>query len=416
MKISKHFITFPLLFLSVIMSPSLYGSEQHVWIETSAKVWQDLTKEKFKIFTPIDIEVTTSEKRLLLKESDVEKLAHYIHHKYKRCGGFIIVENSAPRIREKNLIASSIPEIEFGEFWPNELDKFIFLDYSISRQEMVKDWIRSISEIHMNEVITHLTSFHTRYYKSQEGINALKWIGSAWESLTKIRNDVTIEYFKHKDFEQPSIILTIKGSDSILNKEIIIIGGHGDSINSDDQHADLSAPGADDNAAGIALMSDMIKILVEKNYRPKRTIQFIAYAAEEVGLRGSSELAKKYLAEKKRVVGVMQFDGVNYKGKTFEMSIIADGVNPEQSKFVARLVDEYVKASWAWEKCGFACSDHYSWHIEGYRASFPAETIASEQNPYFHTSQDTFDKSNYSSAHAATFEKLGIAYLLEMDK
>jgi hypothetical protein len=40
----------------------------------------------------------------------------------------------------------------------------------------------------------------------------------------------------------------------------------------------------------------------------------------------------------------------------------------------------------------------------------------SEQTPYLHTVNDTFDKSNYSSEHATLFAKLGVAYLIELDQ
>ena len=39
----------------------------------------------------------------------------------------------------------------------------------------------------------------------------------------------------------------------------------------------------------------------------------------------------------------------------------------------------------------------------------------SEQDPYIHTAEDTFSKSFNNSLHAQKFEKLGIAYLIEMD-
>jgi leucyl aminopeptidase len=409
----KHFAHLTFLLGAFTWTFPTLGNE--VWVAISPKVLSAMAKNKVRVFTPKESIEGSSENFYKIPETQLSDISHFVHHAFKRCGGYRVL--AAPPIENlKSLKTKNLPDIEFGEFWPNELDKFIDVTYTIERQNEVNDWFNNISETHMNEVITKLSAYHTRYYNTPDGINALKWIGSQWEELTKMRNDMHVEYFKHADFLQPSIILTIEGSEPTKKDQIIILGGHGDSINADDREAGLRSPGADDNAAGIALLTDMIKIVVEKNYRPKHTIQFIAYAAEEVGLRGSAEIAKTYHQNQKKVIGVMQFDGVNYVGKTFEMAILSDGVSPLQSRFVANLVDEYVKASWSWEKCGYACSDHYSWHQEGYRASFPAETIASEQNPYIHTAEDTFDKSNFSTTHASLFEKLGIAYLLELDK
>lgn len=418
MKTSQIFTFFVPLF-TILLSTSIFGSEKQVWIAISPKVKTSLELFRYPVIHPRETVIGLNETFYKIPENELKALSHFIHHAFSRCGGFRVVnlppsKNLSTRVLDAS--AKEIPGVEFGEFWPNELDKLIKTDYSISRQAIVNEWMNAISETHMNEIITELSAFHTRFYDTAEGIAAMNIIGTRWGNLTKIRNDVHLEYFKHTGFNQPTVILTFIGSDIDARNETIILGGHADSINSDDPHAGLAAPGADDNAAGIAVLSDIIRVMVEKNFRPKHTIQFMAYAAEEVGLRGSSEIAALYTKNKKRVRGVLQLDGVNYKGASYDMSILSDGVSPAQSIFLAKLVDEYVKTSWAWEKCGYACSDHYSWHLEGYRASFPAETTASEQNPYFHTSQDTFDKSNFSSLHASLFERLGMAYLLELDK
>lgn len=312
--------------------------------------------------------------------------------------------------------SSDIPDVQFGEFWPNEMDSTIDLSYKISRQSEVRSWFENISEQYMNSVITHLSSYHTRYYNTPQGVESLVWIGKEWQRLTSSRPDMSLQYFKHKNFDQPSVILTVLGSDPLKQKQIIILGGHGDSINADDPEKNLEAPGADDNAAGIAVLSEIIRNIVEKKYYPKHTLQFIAYAAEEVGLQGSEEIARLYRQQQKRVIGVMQFDGVNYAGKSYDMTLIADGTYGQQDLFVARLINEYLKIKWTWNKCDYACSDHYSWHAQGYRTSYPVESSIAEQNPYIHTAQDTFDKSSFSSSHASLFVKLGVSYFLEMDQ
>lgn len=60
------------------------------------------------------------------------------------------------------------------------------------------------------------------------------------------------------------------------------------------------APGADDDASGIASLSEIIRVLRDNNFRPKRSVALMAYAAEEVGLRGSQDLANQYKAQGKK--------------------------------------------------------------------------------------------------------------------
>lgn len=347
----------------------------------------------------------------LVDENSLPAITHIIHHEFKRCGGYRVL-NNRPTEKEINRPAGFIPE--------NLSSKLVMPDYFINQEEKVNLMSRGLSEFYMNSVITKLSSYKTRYYKAPEGIEAFRWIADEWKRLTKSRSDVTIENYNYSNHSQPSIILTFKGSDETAEDnvadQIIILGGHGDSINTDSESIHTPAPGADDNAAGIAVLSAIVKSLVENDYQPKHTIQFIAYAAEEVGIQGSYELARVYREQQKKVVGVLQFDGLNYSGKSYDLALISDNTHPEQNAFLAQLVDLYLHVPWTWDKCGYACSDHAAWNFEGFRASYPIEGIKRDQNPFIHTVKDTFARSANSSAHAKKFAKLGMAFLVELDQ
>ena len=64
--------------------------------------------------------------------------------------------------------------------------------------------------------------------------------------------------------------------------------------------------GADDNASGIASITEVIRVLVEQNIAPEKDIYFMGYAAEEVGLRGSQEIAQDFIEKGIPLAGVMQ--------------------------------------------------------------------------------------------------------------
>ena len=51
----------------------------------------------------------------------------------------------------------------------------------------------------------------------------------------------------------------------------LLLGGHADSI-SGYLEALETAPGADDNASGISTLTEAMRVLVESNYQPKKTI------------------------------------------------------------------------------------------------------------------------------------------------
>lgn len=392
----------------------IFNTDKSIWIGIEPLVLNTISKSRMRVFEFKDVIKGNQETFFKIKESELDKISHFIHHNFKRCGGFRVLHQE-PRAEEKlSNYKALFSSTQFGWY---DFQTMLLPDYSINQESTVEAWLPDVSVEYMNTIVTHLSSYKNRYYKSPEGAAALRWIGAEWSRLTANRSDAKVEYYKYATHDQPTVILTIEGSDPAVKDQIIILGGHGDSINTDNEGIHSAAPGADDNAAGIAVLSDIVRVMVNQNYQPRHTIQFIAYAAEEVGIQGSYELARVYREKRTKVLGVMQFDGVNYNvKKTYDMALISDSTNAEQNNFLASLIDKYVKATWTWEQCGYGCSDHAAWNYEGYRASFPVEAINAEQTPYLHTDKDTFDKSGNTTEHASLFTKLGIAYLIELDQ
>ncbi|UGA40063.1 M20/M25/M40 family metallo-hydrolase [Chromobacterium haemolyticum] len=145
---------------------------------------------------------------------------------------------------------------------------------------------------------------------------------------------MTVEQFAHSAWPQKSVILTIKGKDNAA--ETLVLGGHLDSTVGSGTGENSRAPGADDDASGIASLTEVIRVLLANNYQPRRTIKFMAYAAEEVGLRGSSDIANRYKQQKVNVVGALQLDMTNYQGSEDDIFLFTDYTNSAQNTFLAR--------------------------------------------------------------------------------
>ncbi len=95
------------------------------------------------------------------------------------------------------------------------------------------------------------------------------------------------------------------------------------------------------------------------SFAPQRTVQFIAYAAEEVGLEGSDDIAATYLAAGTDVVAVLQQDMTGYNGSVEDMSLISDFTDPDLTAFLGELLDSYQPTLlWTTTACGYGCSDH----------------------------------------------------------
>lgn len=209
------------------------------------------------------------------------------------------------------------------------------------------------------------------------------------------------------------MILTVQGREN--PQKVVILGGHLDSI-AGWGSSDPVAPGADDNASGIAVLTEAIRVMIKAGYKPKMTLKFMAYAAEEVGLRGSREIADNFKKQGVDVQGVLQLDMTNYNGSANDIYLISDYTHAGQNAFLINLIKTYTNYSWGQTKCGYACSDHASWTRNGFIASFPFEAKVGEDNPYIHTAKDTLEQMGENSWHAFKFAKLAIAYMVEMAK
>ncbi|WP_408098865.1 M28 family metallopeptidase [Peredibacter sp. HCB2-198] len=385
--------------LALTLSTVAFAAPKAQWLtvdnQVLAKIRPKLNKSVQTVFSAQGASVVK------LTAEEVEQLSEVIHHELNRCGGFMAHETQEEAVTS----LSQQGEMYFAK-------SAIFSDYTINQAAMVRPMVSQVTEPSIRDMIIKLSNFNTRFYKSETGVKSSEFIRDTWAALARNRNDVKVELYQHKNWPQASIIMTIPGSER--PNEVVIVGGHADSI-AGFFGGGGRAPGADDNASGIATITEVIKILMNNNFKPKRTIQFMGYAAEEVGLLGSKDIATSYKQKGTQVVGVMQLDMTLYKGSADkDIVLMSDYSNQAQNEFIGKLVDEYVKVPWGYSRCGYGCSDHASWTANGYPASMPHESTMNESNKKIHTAQDTLETSGGDAKHAAKFAKLATAFVVEL--
>ncbi|MGQ5524185.1 M20/M25/M40 family metallo-hydrolase [Chitinimonas sp. PSY-7] len=285
--------------------------------------------------------------------------------------------------------------------------------YTIDNQAIVNPLLAQMQDSNIASMIADLSSHPNRYYTSPHGVRASNWLMRRWQWMAAGRSDVTVEQFNHRAFPQKSVILTINGTDNA--DEVVVLGGHIDTVTeisaTDENHR---APGADDNASGIASLIEAMRVMLNANYRPRRTIKFIAYAAEEAGLLGSQDIADKFKADNVKVVGVLQLDMTNHKGATKDIYIFEGYTDSQQNTFIANLINTYLPTlTVGYGRCG-RCSDHVAWYDRGYWASMPSEASADKINPHIHSANDTYANTGNQALHALKFSRLGLAFAVEL--
>lgn len=288
--------------------------------------------------------------------------------------------------------------------------------YSINQSELVKAGLDDITRTNILATIEDLVGFGTRYYNLQQGQDAALWLKEKWEGYAGSRQDITVELYNHPAFLQDSVVMTIEGA--VSPAEVIIIGGHLDSTNTSDY---THAPGADDDASGIASLTEAMRVLCDLNFIPQKTIKFIAYAAEEPGLLGSREIALAFKTANVNVIGGLQLDMVNYTGSGEDVYIVTNLTNLTQNEYIRNLVRAYNRygthrITSGNRTCGAPCSDHTSWYGQGYQMSMLFETKGTEYDPSIHTANDTLANCDPAAFKAEKFAKVTLEFIVELAK
>lgn len=166
-------------------------------------------------------------------------------------------------------------------------------------------------------------------------------------------------------------------------EEIVVVGGHYDSTS---QQPGSLAPGAEDNASGTSLVMEIARISADRQF--ERTVRFVLFDAEEVGLRGSIHFVDDALAAGREIIAAITADMVAYYQST--IGVIIEGQTPWE--WLMQLMAANVEAhtdivhrkdyhSWG--------SDHVPFQQAGI-AAFLAIDWDWSLYPYYHRTTDTW--------------------------
>lgn len=101
------------------------------------------------------------------------------------------------------------------------------------------------------------------------------------------------------DAPSRNVMGELRGSE--LPDEIVVLGGHTDSWD--------VGQGAMDDAGGVVVSWEAVRLLKELGLRPRRTLRFVGWTNEENGLRGGTAYARDH-AQEKHVVAIETDGGV----------------------------------------------------------------------------------------------------------
>ncbi|BBH63513.1 aminopeptidase [Actinoplanes sp. OR16] len=166
--------------------------------------------------------------------------------------------------------------------------------------------LREIDPKRIEATVRRLAAFGTRHTLSSQD-DPVRGIGAARDWIFKTLQGyaapsagrMTVE---SQSFVQPvsprvpapttitNVIATLRGSSE--PERIYVVTGHYDSRASDVMDAVSDAPGADDDASGVAVIMELARVLATRE--SAATLVFAAVAGEEQGLYGSDHMAQVF--------------------------------------------------------------------------------------------------------------------------
>jgi len=247
----------------------------------------------------------------------------------------------------------------------------------------VKNVIEGISVDQISKHIKQMESFGTRFHSSVNGQAAVDKIMTMFSEAASGMLGVTIKKVSHSYTRQASLVVRIAGTE---DGPLIVLGAHLDSIN----RLDISnAPGADDDATGVAALIEILRVLNQSQTTFRRPVELHAYGAEEIGLIGSGQIAKEYASQGTIIAAMLQMDMMGYSnsGDPPTIHIITTDTNKNLNYDLKNIIRNYDLGKIKFSTLAAGTSDHKSFYDAGFPTAFPFED-PEDMNPHYHKSTD----------------------------
>lgn len=239
---------------------------------------------------------------------------------------------------------------------------------------------------HINILDGKLDLLPTALLAREDALRILRFL----ESGQKVQMRLSLPNQTGGPLKARNVVAEIRGREH--PGEMVIVGAHLDSW-------DLGA-GCLDNGSNVAMVVEIARGMAAAGVRPRRTVRFVLFGAEEQGLLGSQAYVKAHRDELDSIAAVIIHDmGV---GKIAGYSL--GGRRDIEPGLVKAMEPIAGRGANAHSYDAFFGTDHFDFLLEGV-PTLVAVQDTSEYVPVYHSSADTFDKVSLSSVR----DEAGIA-------
>jgi hypothetical protein len=196
----------------------------------------------------------------------------------------------------------------------------------------------------LRATVERLAAFHTRNTLSPTLEEAAAWLAGEYRKIPGIEVELmryTLPRGRRvaEDKEVVQVIATLPGRSS----RMVLVGGHLDSLNLQVDPVTGRAPGANDDASGVALALELARIMSARKW--EHTLVFVGWTGEEQGLHGARAMAKRAKAEGWQLEAVLNNDTVGSSENKLgqkddkQVRVFSDEAATNNSRELARFIE-----------------------------------------------------------------------------
>ena len=288
-------------------------------------------------------------------------------------------------------------------------------DYPVIEEEnpIIREMMNQVSMDSLEATVQHLQDYGERFFKNSNAFAASDWIAGKMRALglEVEQQDFYVSSWLGSGQAAPNVIGIQRGT---LYPDIYVVcGSHFDSFTWSVMSGG-NAPGADDNATGVASVLESARIMTQ--YEFEYSIIYCAFGAEEEGLYGSDAYATRCAQQGMDILGYFNNDMNGYLNPGDPIHI--DCIYPNS---VAPIGTYYMNVGSVYfpelpiRHVNFdeGDSDHTSFNENGYMGIYPFEDYQN-YSPYIHTVNDLIGTSVNSWEMSQQYCRMNIGCLAEL--
>lgn len=288
-------------------------------------------------------------------------------------------------------------------------------DFPVVTEEdpRIREMLNQVNMDSLEATVQHLQDYGSRIWNSDNAFAASDWIAGRMEALglEVEQQPFNANTWMGSGAAAPNVIGIQRGT--LYPDTYVVCGSHFDSFSYEAMMGGGTAPGADDNATGVASVLESARIMTQ--YEFEYSIIYCAYGCEEMGLYGSEAYASRCQQQGMDIIGYFNNDmnGYLYGDQIHIDCIYPNSVEPIGTYYMNVGEVYYPELPIRHVNFNQGDSDHTSFNNHGYMGIYPFEDYQN-YSPYIHTPNDLIGTSVTSFEMSQQYCQMNIACLAEI--